>query len=350
MMCKLKLNRFFCFFMRRLFLAFVMMVCTVVCLAQNSKASPVQQGAQDSAISELLQRAEGQNNSSATQTAQKKERQILNNQKIKQQQKFKNALGSSPDSRLAFSKVVKNIMPLSTGQIVTLHRMFNKTRRAVVTNPGVPPRPTSTTILVNQSPGATPSVIRLQQGFVTTLVFLDSTGATWPIAAYDVANTQDFNVKYTAEQPGSLLIQSKAAYRSSNMVVMLRGNSTPVVLTLIPGQKAVDYLDYMRVPGLGPNASAILSSLPDTSSPQLLKVLDGVPPVGAKELKILGGTARAWIVGSIMYVRTRMTLLSPGWTATMSSPDGTHAYQIMSSPVLLASNRGKMIQLRVEGL
>lgn len=350
MIFKLKLNRIFRFCIRRSLLIIVIMAGSVVCLAQSSNMPSVQQGAQDSAISELLRRAEGQNSANSNQAMQKKERQILESQKRKQQNKIKNALGSSPDSRLAFSNVVKNIMPLSTGQIVTLHRMFNNTRRAVVTNPGVPPRPTSTTILVNQSPGATPSVIRLQQGFVTTLVFLDSTGATWPISAYDVANTQDFNVKYTAEQPGSLLIQSKAAYRSSNMVVMLRGNSTPVVLTLIPGQKSVDYLDYMRVPGLGPNASPILSSLPDTSSPQLLKVLDGVPPTGAKELKILGGTARAWLMGSIMYVRTRMTLLSPGWTATMSSPDGTHAYQIMSAPVLLASNRGKMVQLRVEGL
>ena len=208
----------------------------------------------------------------------------------------------------------------------------------------------STTILVNVSPGATPPVIRLQQGFVTTLVFLDSTGATWPISAYDIANPTNFDVKHTDTQPGSMLIQSKVAYGSSNLVVMLKGSQTPIVLTLIPGQKVVDYLDYMRVPGLGPNASPVLSALPDTANPQLLKVLDGVPPSGAKTLKIVGGTARAWLVGGILYLRTRMTLLSPGWTATMSSPDGTHAYQLIKTPVLLVSNRGKMVQLSVQGL
>ena len=269
-------------------------------------------------------------------------------QKLPEQDK--DAFGTTPESRKAFTLMAKQLMPLTNKQIVSIHKLYNQTRKAVATFPGTPPKPSSTTIMVNLSPGSTPPVVRLQQGFVTSLVFLDSTGATWPISAYDVADPASFDIKFTTEQPGSLLIQTSNIYKISNLVVMLRGNSTPINITLVPGQKSVDYLDYMRVPGLGPNATPMLSSLPDASNPELLKVLDGVPPAGSKTLRVLGGSAQAWSVGSLLYIRTRATLLSPSWTATMSSPDGTNAYQLMAAPVVLVSSRGKMIQLMLEGL
>jgi len=51
-----------------------------------------------------------------------------------------------------------------------------------------------------------------------------------------------------------------------------------------------------------------------------------------------------------MYVRTNLTVLSPGWLASMTSADGTHAYEMQKSPVLLVSWHGKVMQLKVEGL
>jgi intracellular multiplication protein IcmK len=44
-----------------------------------------------------------------------------------------------------------------------------------------------------------------------------------------------------------------------------------------------------------------------------------------------------------------LTLLSPGWMATVSSPDGMHAYQLQRTPNLLVSQNGKVVQLKVEG-
>ena len=37
-------------------------------------------------------------------------------------------------------------------------------------------------------PGATPPAIRLAQGYVSSLVFVDSTGAPWPIASFDIGD------------------------------------------------------------------------------------------------------------------------------------------------------------------
>ena len=86
----------------------------------------------------------------------------------------------------AFTNTVRNMMPLSFDQIRTLHYLFDQNQQAAAAAPGVPPKPTSASVIVNLSPAATPLVIRLSSGFVTSLVFLDSSGAPWPIQAYDL--------------------------------------------------------------------------------------------------------------------------------------------------------------------
>ena len=124
------------------------------------------------------------------------------------------------------------------------------------------------------------------------------------------------------------------------------------MLTLIPGQKAVDYRVDLRVQGYGPNAKGLLADegLPPQADDTLLHILDGVAPDGSQRLTISGGDALAWLFKDKMYVRTSLTILSPGWVATMTSADGTHAYEMMRSPVLLVSWHGKVMQLKVEGL
>jgi intracellular multiplication protein IcmK len=124
------------------------------------------------------------------------------------------------------------------------------------------------------------------------------------------------------------------------------------MLTLIPGQKAVDYRVDLRVQGYGPNAKSMPmdNGLPPSASDILLHVLDGVPPAGSARLTVSGGDARAWLLNEKMFVRTNLTILSPGWLGSMTSADGMHAYEMQKSPVLLVSWHGKVMQLKVEGL
>lgn len=263
-----------------------------------------------------------------------------------------NMLGNSAVSRQAFIQTLHNTMPLSPQQIKTLRYLFDQSQRAADAYPGTPPRPTSTTVLVNLSPGATPPVIRLRSGYVTSLVFLDSTGQPWPIVAYDLGNPKAFNIE--PNQPNgksdTLLVEALRTYRAGNLAVMLKGQNTPIMLTLMPGQRAVDYRVDLRVPGLGPNAKSDMSGLPSTGNQQLINFLDGVPPNGAKALQVAGGQAEAWLFGGKLYLRTRLTVVSPSWTSSMSSPDGTHVYELMKTPVVLASQRGVVTQLTMKGL
>jgi intracellular multiplication protein IcmK len=251
----------------------------------------------------------------------------------------------------AFKDMTKNIYPLSPEQIVRLKQIYETSEYAQASTAGVPPKPTATSQFVNLSPGSTPPVIRLSQGFVSSLVFLDSTGAPWPIAAYDLGDPTAFNIQWD-KTSNTLMIQAQKLYNYGNLAVRLKGLNTPVMLTLIPGQKAVDYRVDLRVQGYGPQAKSMPmeEGIPPSASDLLLHVLDGVPPAGSQRLVVSGGDARAWLSNEKMYIRTNLTILSPGWLASMTSADGTHAYEMQKSPVLLVSWHGKVMQLKVEGL
>jgi intracellular multiplication protein IcmK len=133
---------------------------------------------------------------------------------------------------------------------------------------------------------------------------------------------------------------------------MLKDHNTPVMITLMPGQQEVDYRVDLRLPNLGPNAAPSITGLPDTGNAQLLNFLDGVPPTSARELQVSGAgdACQAWVMGERLYLRTRLTVLSPSWLSTMRSPDGTNVYEMVKAPVILASQRGRVIQFNIKGL
>jgi intracellular multiplication protein IcmK len=252
----------------------------------------------------------------------------------------------------AFEATKKQLFPLTPEQIIELRQQSEEQNLAQNTSVGAPPRPTATSQFVNLSPGSTPPVIRLSQGFVSSVVFLDSTGAPWPITAYDLGDPSSFNIVWDKQGGNTLMIQALKLYTYGNLAVRLKKLNTPVMITLIPGQKAVDYRIDMRIQGIGPNAQTIPNEvgLPSSASDILLHVLDGVPPQGSERLTVSGGDARAWLYKNKMYVRTTLTILSPGWIGSMTSADGMHAYEMPKAPVLLVSWHGKVMQLKVEGL
>lgn len=251
----------------------------------------------------------------------------------------------------AFNGVTRQLFPLTPERVIELRQMYDTAQFAEQSPSGTPPKPTATSQFVNLSPGSTPPVIRLAQGFVSSLVFLDSTGAPWPISAYDLGDPTSFNIQWD-HSGNTLMIQAMKLYNYGNLAVKLKGLNTPVMLTLIPGQKAVDYRVDLRVQGYGPNSAALPleEGIPPNASDVLLHVLEGVPPQGSQHLTVTGGDARAWLFGDKIFVRTNLTILSPGWIASMTSADGMHAYEMQKSPVLLVSWHGKVMQLKVEGL
>ncbi|EDP46565.1 DotH/IcmK family type IV secretion protein [Rickettsiella grylli] len=252
-------------------------------------------------------------------------------------------------NKVAFGSMTQAMLPMSPEQIKRLRALFNQTQAAAATTPGTPPRPTISSQFVQLEPGATPTVIRLAEGYVTTLAFLDSTGQPWPVENYDIGNPQAFNIQWD-KKSNLLMIQATSLYNVGNLAVQLRHLETPVMVTLISGQKAVDYRVDLRIPGNGPHAKALLGrNLPQRANPVLLNVLEGVPPPKNVALKVSGGLAQAWLMDNHLYLRTRLTLISPAWIASMSSPDGMKAYEMPKTPLILGFEDGQSIQLKIEG-
>lgn len=248
----------------------------------------------------------------------------------------------------AFGRMLDTTLPLSPSQILLLRNLYDATQKAAVTYPGVPPRPTASSIPVNLAPGATPPVVRLSAGFVTSLVFVDSTGAPWPIDSYSLGNPTAFNIQWD-KKSNILLVQAITAHRMGNLAVILKGLNTPVMVDLNPGQAAMDVRVDLRIPGFGPEAKPTYASLPGTESPALQALLDGIPPPGAKALISSACENCVWMVNGKLYLRTLFTVLSPAWISTLSSADGTHVYEMEPTPLILTSYNGKTVKMRIEG-
>ncbi|HVE45066.1 MAG TPA: DotH/IcmK family type IV secretion protein [Gammaproteobacteria bacterium] len=256
-----------------------------------------------------------------------------------------------PDATMAFKMLLSQNMPLTPEQVVMLRQQIDVSQRAAAIPPVIPPKPVSTTLMVNLAPGSTPPAIRLAQGYVSSLVFVDSTGEPWPVASFDIGNPKSVNMQWDGKS-NVLLMQSVTPYTSGDMVIRLVGLPTPITLELVSGQPLVDYRVDLHVPGIGPNTKEIPSGsdLPESANQLLLGVLDGVPPPGSRSLVVRGADAQAWLLGDRVYFRTRMTLLSPGWVSKMVSPDGMLAYEIPKTSSVLVSRYGEPTELKIEGL
>ncbi len=252
----------------------------------------------------------------------------------------------------AFKELLNKTFPLKPEQIQELHKELDKSQIAVHTTPTPPPMPISSTLTVDLSPGATPPIIRLATGFVTSIVFVDSTGQPWPVSDYSLGNPNGFNIKWD-NKTNTLFIQSTKEHINGNMGVRLAKLETPIMISLVTGQKDVDYRIDLQVPGNGPNAEApMMDNImpPHGASMSLLGALDGVPPAGSIELNVAKEYGRAWAFNGRLLFRTKLTLLSPAWSASVSSPDGTRVYELMQTPLILASKNGKTIKIELTGL
>lgn len=257
---------------------------------------------------------------------------------------------ATPLSTDAFNSLMQQNSPLTPRQVVRLHQLVDESQRAASISPTVPPKPVSSTIMINLAPGATPPAIRLARKHVTSLVFVDSTGSPWPISSFDVGDAKAMNTQWDGKS-NILLIQAVTPYDDSDLVIRLVGLPTPITLELVPGQRVVDARTDIHVPGIGPNSKDIPmgTSLPNSADQMLLDVLDGIAPPASKQLSIKGGNCQGWFLGDKMFLRTRLTLLSPGFVGRMKSPDGMIAYELQLSSSVLVSQYGQPIELKVEG-
>lgn len=251
-----------------------------------------------------------------------------------------------------FEDVMAQTLGLTPDQIRELRRQQNLRQKAASELPMTPPKPITSSVQASTAPGSVAPVIRLFTGFVSAITMVDSTGALWPIENYAVGHDKLFDIRRMDSNNGSMLsVIPLGNYAQSNMIIYLKGLSAPVVLSLISGQKEVDFRTDVRVPGLGPNAQiSVGGGLPASTNPMLYTVLEGVAPSASKELRVSGGSAKAWLgQNGRMYLRTTMKVISPTWIGSARSPDGMSAYEMMPANSIRVLREGRIDTVVVEG-
>jgi intracellular multiplication protein IcmK len=253
----------------------------------------------------------------------------------------------------AFSAALDSALPLGPAQIRELIRRMSEVQRAAAPPIGDPERPTPKLKVesVSLSPGSTPPVVKVSSGYVTTLMITDSTGAPWPVS--DIAFAGKFDVKVTDKSPHIIRVTPLLRFQEGNISMQLVGLDAPVTLRIVSGTDEIYYRYDLRVPGMGPNAAALSfasSSGVTAGNASLMSVLDGYPPNGSRRMKVSGADDRtaAWGYEGNVYLRTPLSLLSPAWSNSVTSGDGTNVYLVPETPVLLLSDQGVMVRVRLE--
>lgn len=224
-------------------------------------------------------------------------------------------------------------------------------------------------------PGSKIVNIKLAPGFSTTLSFIDSSGATWPVTSFwsgggksieistpsalNSAGTftpqtakdgQGTTSQISAEQkaamnagmvlPDNLLTISPNAYgATTNLMVTLKGMDTPIMIMLTvinPDDKESYGSVTLRLNKRGPQAvpALLVSPPPSTVNPELMSFMSDTPPKGADALSVDGiSDTKAWSYNGNVIVRTRWSVFSPGWIEE-TQQDGYSVYAMNRVNVL----------------
>lgn len=250
----------------------------------------------------------------------------------------------------AFNAALTGLLPMKPDEIRRTLERYDDTKQAIEVPVYPYPKPEVSVQTVSLDPGVTPPVLRVAKGYVSTLMFVDVTGAPWPVK--DMTWAGNFDIIEGNEGSPILRISPTTDFAYGNLSVRLVGLDTPVLFTIKTTRDKVDYRFDARVAQYGPNAQVPLISggiSISAGGSVINSMLDGVPPSEATTLKVSGvdGRTTAYRFDDTTYLRTPLTLLSPAWTQSVSSGDGMNVYALSSAPVVLLSDHGQVVRARL---
>lgn len=252
-----------------------------------------------------------------------------------------------------FGQAYNAQIPLSSDQIRDLKKLLDESKKASSESATKAPNPESSRISLSLAPGRPPIPIRLSAGIVSTILFTDSTGAPWPIVGIVPGEKGKFDIQHDDKKaPHIFTIVPMEAYASSNLSIWLENSTMPVVVSVVAGQRSVDFMLELSIQARGPNAKAAsidFSLSSDVIPPEQNAILNGLTPQGATELKVSGGDAKAWLIGGKLLLRTQMILRAPTARRVFSGADGTKVYELPSTPIINMISDGKNVVLTVSG-
>ena len=251
----------------------------------------------------------------------------------------------------AFDAALQGLLPLRPEEIRELLEHFDRTQESVELPVYPAPKPEIAVETLSMDPGTKPKTIKVAYGYVTTLNLLDTTGRPWPIQDITWAgNFEVFEVaagenKYT----NVLRITPQSEFAYGNMSISMIDLPTPIIISLETNRDIVHYRYDAIVPKQGPFAQTpiIKSGLSlSAGDVDMTSILAGVVPPSAIKMRVSGidGRTTAYRYSGLTYLRTPLTLLSPGWISSASSADGMRVYAMENAPFVLLSNDGAIVR------
>ncbi len=265
----------------------------------------------------------------------------------------------------------ENAIPLTPDMIRELGRKYGESKRAQEEAATELAVPVSRRINVSFTPGQPTNIVQTVKGYPTALSFFDTTGEPWPIAWDTNSNPAGvaggancssdqrsggpavaavgFYVCTPVKGSNVLEIAPASLTPRGGLLVTLAGAPKPISFLLVAGGGKFDADLSVHVAERGPKAKVQIvtrSRAPETGTAFLTAMLDGVPPAEATPLMVSGVSPedlRAWKLGDRVFLRTRLTLLSPEWTASENGAGGLTVYSVPATPVVLLSERGRTV-------
>lgn len=250
------------------------------------------------------------------------------------------------------------VSPFTPAEIRNLHKQYDASR-AAKSDKTLRAVPRISSVSVDLSPGSAMPITRVLPGTPGAVIFIDSTGAPWPIAAAPRVSDPDlFYVEWLRGTP-AVMISTFSQYETGTLTVFLQGLPTPVVIQIATGEpdskestRVVDVRLDVRVPGRGPNAKSAVAGPGkiELYNDTLQAFLDGLPPSGAQVVKANGevpaGT-KVWQLDNELFVRTTYDIKSP-FDQTSSAANGTRVYRMPVTPFVTFSDMGRSVTVQLD--
>ena len=243
-------------------------------------------------------------------------------------------------------------LPMSVEQIEGFLKDLRESQKVSVEAQELNPEKRVKIEVIPLDPGSNIPTVHTAQGYVSTISLLDASGAGWPIV--DVVSGGNFTITPPEENGHIIRLTPNVRYGHGNISLRLKDLEFPITLNIEVGDEFVDYRFDAKVPLPGPDGDfSILTktNIDSAGNATLSSILEGVIPEGMKKLQVLSGdmdNTTVYQQDNKLCIRTMATLLSPRWDASASINSGLRVYTLKESPVLLFSDGGEIVKLKVK--
>lgn len=235
-------------------------------------------------------------------------------------------------------------------EILEIKKLWDELRKAQERPVEDQPKPTISMVNLDLSPGATPPLVRISSQTGVVLTFLDAEGKKWPVDLIRNLSANQLEVEETPalKDQNAVFVKAKRSGGIGNIAVFLRDYDTPILITLLAGQKNVDYRVDFRVPAVFGKKGAPIPAQP--AEDRLIAAVMGITPSGCKKMQTDHQAVMAWVCKNDQIVRATGVLLAPATIdgKKIVGQSNTTAWLIPKTPIVSMLMGGSPVNVRLE--